>query len=311
MGHEVGRVLAVALLAALALQPALPHLTATPASRWGLGVRAVLALRLGLASAVPGLLVAIVLGPGLATWPAVAASLAGALLGFAALWLRYRPLRRVVAQAVVLGEPERREAAWRELAAYLRRARPAPHGSPRALGAWMSAVQRAAGHLFDLGDFERCAEALELLEGLAGGPVIDAIQAALHAAVRAHQPGRLRAAGEALRSVPRPTAAPMTESWMQATEALVQALDGRPEEALRALAGFYYPESWHARTRLEARAHALCARSDEDGAREALYALERRFGKTGLECVVTAEGPASALARALFARGAGYRSPAR
>lgn len=229
---------------------------------------------------------------------ALAGAMAGAALYYAVLLARYRVLRRVVSEFPRLRDPSSRDASWERVSELLDRKRPESHQSRVAMGIWNSAVQRVAGHLIDLGEFERAAQALEKLHGVEPGPAGTATVSAMHALVCMHS-GKHAAASAALASIARPAPARLTESMIVSAEALVHAIEGRAAEALSLLDGWAYPATWHVRTRLEARAHALASKGDEAGARATLFELERKYGAAGLECVERAGGPASELARTI------------
>jgi hypothetical protein len=222
----------------------------------------------------------------------------GTYLGMMAF--RYAPMRRLHVLLPRLAADATRPAAAVEIESLMDRTRPAAQSGPW-LATWVSTVLNAAEHLANAGELDAAGRTLTRLAGIQLTGVLAALRDALGALVKLHL-GQREAAVDALAAIARPSEVTIVEAMVVSLESLVRALDGRHAEALTRLAKWSYPEEWHLRSRLVARAHALHASGDEAGARRVLHEIERRFGARGLEAAARVEGPASELARSMAPR---------
>ncbi len=301
--RSIALALACAVASAAVTLLLLPSISAIRRAHWKGTPVVRIAVRAALAGGLPALATAVgliqVVGLEETTAILVAAAV-GSTVQLGAMAMRYAPMRRLHALLPRLAAETTRAGAALEIEGLVDRSRPAAQSGPW-LVTWVTTVLNAVEHLVNAGELDTAERTLARLAGLRLTGVLSALQGALGAMVAIHL-GRHEAATETLRAVARPSDLPIVESMLVSIELLTRALDGRQEEALRRLAKWGYPEEWHARTRLVARAHALLASGDEDGSRRTLLEIERRFGARGLEVAARVEGPASESARAIAER---------
>jgi hypothetical protein len=295
--------LACGIASAVVTLIVLPRLSAIRRAHWKGQPVVRVALRAAMAGGIPALAVAIGFVRVVALderTAVVTAATIGAAVFLGSMAVRYAPMRRLHALLPRLAADTTRAGAVTEIEQLIDRTRPAAQGGPW-LVTWVSTVLNAAEHLANAGELDAASRTLARLAGLRLSGVLESLKGALGALVKVHL-GEREAAVDALASIRRPAELPMVEAMVVSLESLVEAVDGRHEQALRRLAKWGYPDEWHVRSRLVAKAHALEASGDEPGARRTLHEIERRFGPRGLQIAASVEGPASELARSMGER---------
>lgn len=210
---------------------------------------------------------------------------------------RLRAVRGAYLLAQRLFDPVARADALAALRRLLDRARDArTDDGGRTYG---SLVLIVTGPLTAVGEWEEAARRLAEIRPGSIDARHDAVRAQSLAACRIHL-GDAKGTRDAIASVDRPVADAAIESWLVTIEALLDAIDGRANEALAVVgeedAGG--DPSLRASRRL-VRAHAFVTLGREADAREELERVREEAGVVGLEQAMKPEGPASALAREL------------
>lgn len=298
--RSIALAVACAIASAVVTLLLLPSISAIRRAHWKGTPVVRVGVRAALAAGIPALAVAVgfVRAVGLSEQTAVgAAALVGCCVYLGAMALRYRPMRRLHALLPRLAADATRVDAVARIEGLIDQSRPAAQAGPW-LATWATTVLNAAEHLANAGELDAAERTLSRLAGIRLIGVLSSLRDALDALIKLHL-GKRAAAEDALTAISRPAEIPMVEAMVVSIELLLRAVDGRQDDALLRLAKWSYPEEWHVRTRLVARAHAQEASGDEPGARRTLHELERRFGRRGLEVAARVEGPASELARSI------------
>jgi hypothetical protein len=252
---------------------------------WAMALRATLGA--GLVTLLAGLIPLVAVDHW--TAGAIGLGVGGGLMLLSARRLRH--LRGVMLLSWRLGSVATREDAVERLQKRLQAARKlGPVGyAPIAL--------LASGPLSAV---ERWDDVLAALDGL--GPSLPRALAERVAQARATAQlavGDLEGASESLGSVERP-AEEAVERWLRATEALLHAVQGGADQALRIANEQSGADAALGASYDIVRAHALASKGDEEGARAALRKVEGVAGATGLQRAVKPVGPATDLARAML-----------
>ena len=298
--RSIALALACALASVAGTLLVLPAITAIGRAHWKGNPLARVALRGGLAGGIPALLVALgfIRAVSVAeTTAIVIAAAIGCCAHIGTMAARYAPMRRLHRMLPRLTAPATRADAVLRIEALIDQSRPAALSGPW-LATWTTTVLNAAEHLANANEFEAAARVLGRLGGLQLTGVLAALRDALSALTKIFR-GQHEAAQGALSAITRPSALPMVEAMVLSLDSLLRALDGRHDDALRMLRSWPYPEAWHLRSRLVARAHALTASGDDAAARNTLHEIERRYGAAGLAAAAGVDGPASELARSI------------
>jgi len=224
------------------------------------------------------------------------AALTGVALGALLLLGSARRLRRVRGLSILcqrLQEEDARSAAAAALGRLLDRIR---RKDPRQ---YVALVLMATGPLTQAGMWGEARERLRSLdEDAMSEPQAVLRDQAL--ATCALQFDDVDAAQRAIDRIRRPTKSSI-EVWLVAMEALLLAVRGQSEKALRHLGGQDVEDnpSLRASHRL-VHAHILADRGDTEAALAELQALQRETGRAGLQRVMLPRGPASSLAEQLL-----------
>ena len=234
---------------------------------------------------------------GIETSGVAAALLSGAtMLGI--LWLgvgRSGKLRGAVLLALRLREPGARaeaRAALEELLARLRDAKGESAGRRYA-----NIVLIIVAPITEAGLWDWVEALLTDLPVTAMTPSQRALRAQGLSTCRLRE-GDIEGTQKALAEVPRPVDEPRVEAWLSTTEALVLAVTGQGEEALRRLGeeDGASDESLKQSQRI-VRAHAFASRGDSARAQALLEQVCREVGPQALDRAIDPPGPASELAR--------------
>ncbi len=231
----------------------------------------------------------------------IAAGIGGAAAFFRLLTSssRRRRMRGAFLLAHRLRDSDARGQALAALERTLDEAR--PRGTDGDFSTYASMVLLVVTPLTAAGLWKEAERRLAEIPASALGVEQRAVRAQALAACRVHL-GDIPGARDALGSVTRPVHDAAVEQWMQATEALLLAVEGRADDALGIL-GDETPldPSMRASMRL-VRAHAYASRGARDEACSELEALKREAGTDGLASALAPEGPATPIARELMAQ---------
>jgi len=256
---------------------------------WGMALRATLGA--GLVTLMAGLIPLVAVDHW--TAGAIGLGVGGALMVLSARRLRH--LRGVMLLSWRLGSVATRDDAAERLMKRLR--------SARKLGATQYAPVAlvAAGPLSSV---ERWEDVLTALEGLTTSPLPKALAERVAQARATAQlaVGDLEGATESLESVDRP-AEEGIERWLRATEALLHAVQGGADQALKIANEASDADAALGASYEIVRAHALASKGDEEGAKAALRKVEGVAGAPGLQRAVKPVGPATDIARSMLVAG--------
>lgn len=253
---------------------------------WGMALRATLGA--GLVTLLAGLIPLVVVDEW--TAGAIGLGVGGALMVLSARRLRH--LRGVMLLSWRLGSVVTRDDAARRLMKRL--------ASARKLGAeqYAPVALIASGPLSAV---ERWDDVLTALEGLTSSPLPKPLaeRVAQARATAELAVGDLEGATESLSSVERP-AEEAVERWLRAAEALLHAVQGGADQALKIANEESGADAALGASYEIVRAHALASKGDDEGAKAALRKVEGVAGATGLQRAVRPVGPATDIARAML-----------
>jgi len=209
---------------------------------------------------------------------------------------RRRRLRGALLLAYRLKDESVREQALEALTRLVTRSRPKP-GRPAMNHVQMVLMLAAPLTAFGLSDTLEEWLSASHTEGL--DPRTSALRAQALATCRV-EAGDVEGASRALDEVPERGVDPLLDSWLVATRALLHAVQGEPDAALRKLGDDdedLEPALFASRSIV--RAHVLASRGDEVGAEAELRRASEAAGVPALTRATRPEGPASDLARQL------------
>ncbi len=254
---------------------------------WGMALRATLGA--GLVTLMAGLIPLVFVDQW--TAGAIGLGVGGTLMILSARRLRH--LRGVMLLSWRLGSIVTRDDAARRLMKRL--------ASARKLGP----VQYAPVALIASGPLsavERWDDVLTALDGLSGSPLPKALAERVAQARSTAQlaVGDLEGASDSLQSIERP-AEESVERWLRASEALLHAVQGGADQALKIANEAGDADAALGASYAIVRAHALASKGDAEGAKAALRQVEGVAGTTGLQRAVKPVGPATDIARAMLA----------
>ena len=254
---------------------------------WGMALRATLGA--GLVTLLAGLIPLVAVDE----WTAGAIGLAvgGGLMLLSAR--RHRHLRGIMLLSWRLADPVMRAEASQRLVERMEAARKLPPNAYARLALLasgpLSAVERWDDVVRSLAwlDFERLAA----VERARVAQAMATAQLAL---------GDLEAATAWVTRVERPAAEAGVERWLGASEALLLAVQGNADEALRRANEAHSGDDALGASYAIVRAHALASKGDDEGAEAELRAVQAIAGRAGLARAVRPVGPATDIARAML-----------